>query len=296
MEDNEDLYAILGVEPGLQGSSEAIRKAYRARALLCHPDKRPDDPLAAAEFQRLQKAYDVLSDEKARKAYDDLLSVRKARLQKASRADSKRRKMVEDLEKRENLAREQSKEKEEEEKAVKRFQDEIARIRATRGQRSMFQKPESTATSNGAEENEKMLKVSWKPAKRGGSDYSAVMLKNHFSEFGTVEDVVIRNKKGALVVMSSREEVLTASRQPHGSLFVVPLVPQTGAAFADTFVSSSKESEESSLGGLVGNAFHDHEDSILAKMRKKAEQLEKAGLHSFQRRCGAACIYGRCYM
>ncbi|MCO5561027.1 hypothetical protein L7F22_014648 [Adiantum nelumboides] len=274
MEEREDLYAIVGLKPGLQGGSEAsfeaIRKAYRATALLCHPDKRPDDPLAAVEFQRLQKAYDVLSDEKARKAYDDLLSVRKARLEKESRADSKRRKMLDDLEKRENLARTQSKEKGEEERAVKRFQDEVARIRATRGWRSAFSQAENLEKSDGQQEKEKILKVSWKPAKSGGSDYSAVMLRDYFSQFGNVEDVVIRHKKGALVVMSSREEVITASRQPHGSLFAVPLVPQTGSNIANTFVSSSRESEEmpSSLGGLVGNAFHDHEDSILEKLRK----------------------------
>ncbi|MCO5550338.1 hypothetical protein L7F22_003822 [Adiantum nelumboides] len=281
MEEREDLYAIVGLKPGLQGGSEAsfeaIRKAYRATALLCHPDKRPDDPLAAVEFQRLQKAYDVLSDEKARKAYDDLLSVRKARLEKESRADSKRRKMLDDLEKRENLARAQSKEKEEEERAAKRFQDEVARIRATRGWRSAFSQAENLERSDGQQEKEKILKVSWKPAKSGGSDYSAVMLRDYFSQFGNVEDVVIRHKKGALVVMSSREEVITASRQPRGSLFAVPLVPQTGSNVATTFVSSSRESEEmpSSLGGLVGNAFHDHEDSILAKLRKSIFDTEE---------------------
>eukprot|EP00250_Pteridium_aquilinum_P014433 c21984_g2_i1 orf=175-1035(+) len=284
MEDQEDYYGILGLQEGTEASSEVIRKAYRSKALLCHPDKRPDDPLAAAEFQQLQKAYDILSDEKARKAYDELLNVRKARLEKESKVDSKRRKMMEDLKRRENLFEARTKEKEDEENAVKRFQTEITRIRAMRGQRGVnFDplKPERPEEPGKEQEQERMLKVSWKPAKNGGIDYSAVMIKDIFQQYGRVEDIVILQKKdtgkqsSALVVMNSRDEVLAAIRQPHGRLFVEPLVPHSGSSFANTFTSGST-APVSSGENLVGNAFHDHEDSILKKMRKKAEQLKSS--------------------
>lgn len=45
-----------------------IRKAYKQRALKLHPDKNPDKPDAATIFHRLVKAYDLLSDEKAKEA------------------------------------------------------------------------------------------------------------------------------------------------------------------------------------------------------------------------------------
>lgn len=302
MEDQEDFYAILGLQAGLEGgteaSAEAIRKAYRAKALICHPDKRPDDPLAAAEFQRLQKAYDVLSDEKARKAYDDLLNVRKARLEKENRADWKRRKMMDDLKKRENAFDAQRKEKDEEERAFKRLQAEIARIRATRGQKGMYPeplKPENSkkpAKGMGASDKEKILKVSWLSVESGGNDYSAVRLKDIFGQFGRVEDIVIRPKNAtkqssALVVMNSRAEVIAATKHRCGDLtnplLVVPLVAHSASSSANTFeppptasaaTADSSTPGERNLGNIVGTAYHDYEDSILKKMRKKAEQLK----------------------
>jgi DnaJ-class molecular chaperone len=64
----EDLYQILGVNP--DASKEDIKKAHRKLALKYHPDKNPDDDVAGDKFKRIQEAYDVLSDEEKRAAYD----------------------------------------------------------------------------------------------------------------------------------------------------------------------------------------------------------------------------------
>ena len=63
-----DYYAELGVTKDV--SNQGIRDAYRTKALQIHPDKNPEDPVAAERFRRLTEAYQVLSNPDARRAYD----------------------------------------------------------------------------------------------------------------------------------------------------------------------------------------------------------------------------------
>lgn len=68
----EDHYALLGVTR--QADAEAIRKAYRRRALECHPDRfgsgTPESQAAHIRFQALTEARDILLDAARRANYD----------------------------------------------------------------------------------------------------------------------------------------------------------------------------------------------------------------------------------
>ena len=64
----KDHYASLGVSSS--ASLADIKKAFRQQASLHHPD-RNSDPGAPARFRAVQEAYDVLSDDGKRLAYDD---------------------------------------------------------------------------------------------------------------------------------------------------------------------------------------------------------------------------------
>ncbi|KAJ8099184.1 X-domain of DnaJ-containing-domain-containing protein [Lipomyces tetrasporus] len=61
-------YDCLGVTP--DATALEIKKAYRKKAILLHPDKNPNDETAHVKFQEVGEAYQVLSDPQLRKQYD----------------------------------------------------------------------------------------------------------------------------------------------------------------------------------------------------------------------------------
>ena len=63
------LYTRLGVSP--DSTTEEIRRAYRRGALREHPDRNRGNVREAEErFKKLNQAYEILSDEQKRRAYD----------------------------------------------------------------------------------------------------------------------------------------------------------------------------------------------------------------------------------
>lgn len=50
--------------------AKEIKLAYYKEAKKCHPDLNPNDAKAKEKFQELSKAYEILSDEKKKRAYD----------------------------------------------------------------------------------------------------------------------------------------------------------------------------------------------------------------------------------
>ena len=65
--DHKGYYAALEVP--VTASSEEIKRAFRQKALLVHPDRNPGEDAKAA-FQHLGEAYRVLMDAQARARYD----------------------------------------------------------------------------------------------------------------------------------------------------------------------------------------------------------------------------------
>ncbi|MEN3975377.1 molecular chaperone DnaJ [Emcibacter sp. SYSU 3D8] len=61
-------YEMLGV--AREASDGDIKKAFRAKAMECHPDRNPGDGNAEHKFKELNEAYDVLKDPQKRAAYN----------------------------------------------------------------------------------------------------------------------------------------------------------------------------------------------------------------------------------
>uniref|UniRef100_A0A8C2SD78 DnaJ homolog subfamily C member 17 n=1 Tax=Capra hircus TaxID=9925 RepID=A0A8C2SD78_CAPHI len=122
-----DLYALLGIEE--KAEDKEVKKAYRQKALSCHPDKNPDNPRAAELFHQLSQALEVLTDAAARAAYDKVRKARKQAAERTQKLDERRKKVKLDLEARERQAQALGSEEEEESGSTRTLEQEIERLR-----------------------------------------------------------------------------------------------------------------------------------------------------------------------
>ena len=163
-----DPYRVLGLEPEPGLSEAVIKKAYRKKALVLHPDKRAasEREKAQREFDQLQKAYDILLDPEARAALENLAKARAASRARAEQQDAKRRKLREDLEARERAA---ERGKNEEEEAKERLRGELARLRRDFATRKRAYDRETAATTTPEEPAREARFARRRVARRAGA-------------------------------------------------------------------------------------------------------------------------------
>jgi molecular chaperone DnaJ len=68
MAEKKDFYEILGVNK--DATADEIKKSYRKLAMKYHPDRNPDNAKAEEKFKEAKEAYEILSDDQKRAAYD----------------------------------------------------------------------------------------------------------------------------------------------------------------------------------------------------------------------------------
>lgn len=88
-----DHYSALGLSRFENVDVSLLKREYRKKAMLVHPDKNMGNEKAAEAFKKLQNAYEILLDSFKRKAYDDELRREELlnyfrRFQNASQKDS----------------------------------------------------------------------------------------------------------------------------------------------------------------------------------------------------------------
>lgn len=188
-----DLYKFLGVST--DSNVKEITSAYRKTALKYHPDKNSDEA-SSAMFRKLTSVYSLLTDVTARAAYDNLLMVRLAADKRKLEFTAKRRKLVEDLERRE---REGAVANVGEVVAMRKMDEEIARLRKE-GEARLKAETEILRTEmNRKDEGTCILRLRWKNREDNACVYNKDNLTQMFSKYGDCT-VVISEKKGRAVV------------------------------------------------------------------------------------------------
>uniref|UniRef100_A0A6B2EBU6 DnaJ homolog subfamily C member 17 n=1 Tax=Phlebotomus kandelakii TaxID=1109342 RepID=A0A6B2EBU6_9DIPT len=213
-----DLYGLLGVE--VTASAIEIRKAYRKKALDCHPDKNPDNPKAAELFHELAKALEILSDASARAAYDRVLNARKAAELRNRQLDSKRKKLKADLEEREKAASvEANKNKsystearspeEELKQEIERLRKEGSRLLQEEQELLRQQIHQTLQTSAKWDSSQHRIKIKWRAEKGDSTNggYNEEALRKYLQKFGDIEAIVVSGKKpgSAIIEFKTRE-------------------------------------------------------------------------------------------
>ncbi|KAL4200708.1 hypothetical protein AMTRI_Chr02g254910 [Amborella trichopoda] len=70
---SSDHYQALGLYRNKNVDVPLLKKIYRKKAMLVHPDKNMGNPMASESFKKLQCAYEIISDATKRKNYDEQL-------------------------------------------------------------------------------------------------------------------------------------------------------------------------------------------------------------------------------
>ncbi|XP_077477778.1 dnaJ homolog subfamily C member 17 [Stigmatopora argus] len=279
-----DLYGLLGITN--TATAKEIKKAYRKKALKCHPDKNPDNPKAAELFHQLSQALEVLTDAAAKAAYDKVCAAKKRAEERNRKLDDKRKKIKLDLEERERRAEAQT---QDEVQITRTLEEEIIRLREE-GSRQLEEEQKlireqiqrereeqqnpgdcSHPSSNGSRNKvTPKLKLKWKCKKddltNGG--YSQEFILKLLQKYGEVSNVIVSTKKqGSAVVefvtvKAAELAVKNESGRSENPLKILWLEGQPEVDPASQFMSAQ---------GSLSNE-RDYESVVMMKMRQAAER------------------------
>ncbi|XP_068577621.1 dnaJ homolog subfamily C member 17 [Cebidichthys violaceus] len=288
-----DLYGLLGIE--ITATSKEIKKAYRQKALTCHPDKNPDDPKAVELFHQLSQALEVLTDAAAKAAYDKICAAKKQAEERNRKLDDKRKKIKLDLETREQRAEAQS---QDEVQNTRTLEEEIARLREE-GSRQLEEEQrlirEQIQREREAQQQQQQqqrgdrhagvercfksnltpkLKLKWKCKKddetNGG--YSQDILFTLLQKYGDVSNVIVSSKKrGSAVVEFATVRAAELAAKNEIGLSKNPLKISWLEGQPEVIAPASQPGQFISSQGAMSNE-RDYESVVMMRMRQAAER------------------------
>uniref|UniRef100_A0A2K6UKU8 DnaJ homolog subfamily C member 17 n=1 Tax=Saimiri boliviensis boliviensis TaxID=39432 RepID=A0A2K6UKU8_SAIBB len=250
-----DLYALLGIEE--KAADKEVKKAYRQKALSCHPDKNPDNPRAAELFHQLSQALEVLTDAAARAAYDKVRKAKKQAAERTQKLDEKRKK----VKLIERLREEGSRQLEEQQRLIRE------QIRQEHDQRLRGK------TENTEGQGTPKLKLKWKCKKEDESKggYCKDVLLRLLQKYGEVLNLVLSSKKaGTAVVEFATVRAAELAVQNEVGLVDNPLKISWLEGQPQNTVGRSHQGL--SKGSVVSE--RDYESLVMMRMRQAAERQQ----------------------
>ncbi|KAL3985788.1 DnaJ domain family protein [Acanthocheilonema viteae] len=279
-----DPYKMLDLKP--ECTDTEIVKAFRKAALKWHPDKNPDRKQAAQEmFLKISKAFELLSDAAARAAYDHVLATRTARavyVQRRQKNESeKRRKLREELERREanvlNVQQDEEKARKELEKEIQRLRKEGSKL--LQRERENIEREICKNAAMEEQSGDKRLlaryKVRW--GREGDRcDYDGDDLRKLFSKYGHVSDIISSGNKGMAILEFDELLDIDGVEKEIGK----PDVPITVTCLLKppTFKTQSNRSTERPMTSVE---FADFESEVLATMMAGSKRKANDGESKF---------------
>lgn len=248
---NVDYYAVLGIKS--DATLATIKKAYRKLALKYHPDHNQNNPKAQELFQKINQAYNILTNDELKSQVDIKIRAKELHEKRYAEMNEKKRKLREALELREKAAKQPKVDKKIDEKK------EIERLRKD-GYKELFDLRKKVEQNNVQQpEEDHFIKVKWK--KQNSIKVDEDFLEKLFSMFGTVL-YVVKKSRSALIQFAKREsaEAAVLYNWNDSKYSILSLKVVHKKAKTDTKPSTTKID------------FKEYETSTMIRLRQAAER------------------------
>ncbi|XP_078034917.1 dnaJ homolog subfamily C member 17 [Augochlora pura] len=292
---DRNLYDFIGVTN--TATTKEIKKAYRKKALSCHPDKNPNNPKAAELFHDLSRALEILIDSSARAAYDKVINAKYLATLRTKELDAKRRKLKEDLEAREGAYKQSLYSKYPTNNDEYKLQAEIERLRKEGSKQveeeialmkeKIEQESKKLWESVDVDNGSYKIKIKWKTNKNtlNNSTYNYDTLHRIFSKYGDVVTLILSSSREgrALVEYQNKNDAEMALNLEVGFM-ENPLKLQK-------LWDETKQSDYKEVGSVNGanynectpNAINDSTESKISTSKMSDAEFERIVLNNLRR-------------
>lgn len=277
-DDLGDVYQLLGVAE--TANDKEIQTAYRKGSLACHPDRNPDDPEAAAKFERLTRAKDVLLDPAERARIDQHRKAKQELEERYAQESSKRRKLREDLERREdqadllNAGVLEAKEEARRRMIQADFAGRIKEREVKHAKRQAEVAAEASEVHTGILESQ--IRLKWRDGKPSAASANK-MIQQHLAIY-TIKAVEVKEAE-VLVQLGSREEALQAvlkCRERRQQLPFRAVLANASAASKPNRCDAQQSTSDQAQPKPACNNFEQWEASMLDELRNFAAAQKTA--------------------